>query len=51
MTVIHIIILMPCNSAFEYNNDITYYVITRNYQWTPDGDLHKLRLCLGWKGQ
>ena len=24
------------NSAFEYNNDVTYYVITRNYQWTPE---------------
>ena len=44
MTVRHIILMAPyiqtnvitCNSAFEYNNDVTYYVITRNYQWTPE---------------
>ena len=28
--------VITCNSAFEYNNYVTYYVITRNYQWTPE---------------
>ena len=46
MTVIHIILMAPYiqtnnEELYLYNNDVTYYVITRNYQWTPDGDPHK----------
>ena len=41
MTVIHIILMAPYiqtnnEELYLYNNDVTYYVITRNYQWTPE---------------
>ena len=46
MTVIHIILMAPYiqtnnEELYLYNNDVTYYVTPRNYQWTPDGDPHK----------
>ena len=41
MTVIRIILMAPYiqtnnEELYFYNNDVTYYVITRNYQWTPE---------------
>ena len=41
MNVIHIILMAPYiqtnnEELYLYNNDVTYYVITRNYQWTPE---------------
>ena len=41
MTVTHIILMAPyiqtnTEELYLYNNDVTYYVITRNYQWTPE---------------
>ena len=41
MTVIHIILMAPYiqtnnEELYLYDNDVTYYVITRNYQWTPE---------------
>ena len=46
MTVIHIILMAPYiqtnnEELYLYNNDVTYYVITRNYQWTLERDPHK----------